>query len=146
MKFVQRKSGVGSVHLNTEPTNEYKSGTNENLIQNFAFLLLKKMRVGKIIYTVSFHLRVVYLGKLELICKWAFSTVNSTREVGNFYKKYSNIFWRYITGLTFEYLASQVLPFSFRILAFAGISRVRCRCVGKLFLPVKAFCDPGTLH
>lgn len=65
---------------------------------NFAFLLLKKMRVGKIIYTASFHLGVIYLGKLELICKWAFSTINSTREVVNFYKKYSNIFWRYITA------------------------------------------------
>lgn len=54
---------------------------------NFAFLLLKKMRVGKIIYRASFHLRVIYLGKLELICKWAFSTINSTREVVKFHKK-----------------------------------------------------------
>lgn len=36
--------------------------------------------------------------KRGLICKWAFSTVNFTREVVNFYKKYSHIFWRYITG------------------------------------------------
>lgn len=64
---------------------------------NFAFLLLKKMRVGKIIYTAIFHVGIIYLGKLQLICKLAFSTINSTREVVNFYKKYSNIFWRYIT-------------------------------------------------
>lgn len=41
MKFVQRKSGVGSVHLNTEPTNEYKSVTNEISFKFCIFIVEK---------------------------------------------------------------------------------------------------------